>query len=151
MKKILIITLSFFSFFNLFAQNNSEQILGQWMSAENDIKVEVFKQDGAYRAKVIWFSCDSAHKMSDFYDTENPNTALRSRPWLGLQVLNNLHYNGGTEWNNGNIYDPNSGHTFSSVCRMKDDNTLTVRGFWMYEWIGKNMTFRRVDVRQVLK
>jgi uncharacterized protein (DUF2147 family) len=145
MKKIILIFLSFLIFHKGNSQNNSDQILGKWMSAENDLKVEVYKENGQYRAKVIWFVCEAGHLMSEFYDVENPTPSLRNRPWLGLQVLNNLHYNGGTEWNNGYIYDPNSGRTFSSVCRLKDYNTLTVRGFWMYEWIGKNLTFRRVS------
>ncbi len=145
MKKTILIFMSFLIFFKVNSQNNSDQIIGKWMSAENDLKVEVYKENGQYRAKVIWFVCEAGHSMSEFHDTENPTPSLRSRPWLGLQVLSNLHYNGGVEWNNGYIYDPNSGHTFSSVCRLKDYNTLTVRGFWMYEWIGKNLTFRRTD------
>jgi uncharacterized protein (DUF2147 family) len=145
MKNIVTIIISLFLFSTLNAQDNADKILGKWMSAENDLKVEIYKQSGQYHAKVIWFTCDAGHQMSEFFDTENPNKSLRNRPWLGLQVLDNLTYNGGIEWNNGSIYDPNSGHAFSSVCRLQDPNTLTVRGYWLYEWIGKNMTFRRVN------
>jgi uncharacterized protein (DUF2147 family) len=148
MKKIFLILVSVVIFAKANAQNNADQILGKWMSAENDLKVEVFKENGQFRAKVIWFACLAGHTMSEFYDTENPNAALRNRPWLGLQVLNNLSFDGKTEWKNGSIYDPNSGHTFSSVCRLKNANTLTVRGFWMYEWIGKNMTFYKAEESQ---
>jgi uncharacterized protein (DUF2147 family) len=148
-KNTILLFFSLFLMLQMQAQNknndDADKILGKWMSAENDLKVEVFKQNGQYRAKVIWFACEHGIPMQNFQDSNNPNSSLRNRPWLGLQVLDNLHYNGGTEWNNGSIYDPNSGHTFSSVCRLKEYNTLTVRGYWMYEWIGKNLTFYRVN------
>ncbi len=143
---ITIFTLFLSLNLNLFSQNPAPQdaILGKWMNAENDLSVEVYKQNGQFRAKVIWFACVEGKKMSDFYDKKNPNTALRNRPWLGLEVLNNLQYKGGTEWNNGQIYDPNTGYTLRSVCRLENANKLTVRGYWMYEWIGKNLSFNRL-------
>ncbi|MEY4903137.1 MAG: hypothetical protein RLZZ292_952, partial [Bacteroidota bacterium] len=105
MFKYLFLLLNLLFVLNINAQNNnSDQILGKWMSAENDLKVEVFKQNGQYRAKVIWFACEHGIPMKNFYDSNNPDASLRSRPWLGLQVLDGLHYNGSTEWNNGSIY-----------------------------------------------
>lgn len=127
------------------AQNSPQDaILGKWMNANKDLAVEVYKQNEQYRARVIWFACYNNTKMSDYNDTENPNKALRNRPWLGLEVLNSLTYNGGTEWNKGSIYDPNTGHTFSSVCRLENPNKLKVRGYWLYEWIGKSLIFNRM-------
>ena len=115
------------------------------MSSENDLKVEVYQQNGQYKAKVIWFSCLPGEEMKNFYDTENPTVSLRTRPWLGLQVLQNLQFKGNGEWGDGQIYDPNTGHTFSSVCRLQGNNSLDVRGYWMYQWIGKSMKFYRTD------
>jgi uncharacterized protein (DUF2147 family) len=145
MKSIIIFTISCLFCLNVKAQSEADKILGKWMSEANDLKVEIYQQNGQYHAKVIWFKCNAGHQMSEFFDTENPDKALRNRPWLGLQVLDKLRYGGGLEWKNGNIYDPNSGHIFSSVCRLQNTNTLSVRGYWHYEWIGKNMTFTRVN------
>jgi uncharacterized protein (DUF2147 family) len=141
-KNIIIVFVSITTF--LQAQNGSDAILGKWMNVNKDLEVEVYKYNGQYHAKVIWFGCINGSKMSDFYDDKNPNPTLRTRPWLGLEVLNALNYNGGTEWNNGKIYDPNSGYTFSSVCRLENSNKLKVRGYWLYEWIGKSLTFNKM-------
>jgi uncharacterized protein (DUF2147 family) len=143
MKNIFLILLGLLFFFKSHSQNKGDDILGKWMSSANDLKVEVYKENGQYRAKVVWFACKNGHTMSDFYDTKNPNVSLRTRPWLGLQVLDHLDYNGGIEWNNGSVYEPKSGRTFSATCYLHSYNTLTVRGFWMYEWFGKNLMFRR--------
>ena len=143
-----VVTIAFFIGFTLHLQgqnNPQDAILGKWMNTDKDLEVQVYKQSGQYRAKVIWFACTEGLKMSDFYDSKNPNRALRSRPWLGLEVLDALNYNGGTEWNNGKIYDPNTGYTFSSVCRLENWNKLKVRGYWMFEWIGKSLIFNRIS------
>ena len=146
MKTLLKITILLNFMVGLRAQNSTQDaILGKWMNAEKDLAVEVYKQNGQYRAKVIWFVCENGTKMSDFNDKKNPDAALKNRPWLGLEVLNGLFYNGDNEWNKGYIYDPNTGHTFRSICRLENSHTLKVRGYWLYEWIGKNMTFNRMN------
>jgi uncharacterized protein (DUF2147 family) len=129
----------------VYAQNDADKILGKWLNAANDMKVEVYKNNGRYEAKVIWFLCDAGFTMANFYDKKNPNTILRSRPWLGMNVLEGLQFRKRDEWNNGKIYDPNSGHTYSSICHLESDNTLKVRGYWLYEWMGKSLTFYRVN------
>jgi uncharacterized protein (DUF2147 family) len=143
----LTITICFISICisNTYAQYDGDKILGKWMSAAKDMTVEVYKHNGYYQAKVIWFVCDEGFVMSDFKDKKNPNSALRSRPWLGMNVLENLQFKHKNEWGNGKIYDPNSGHTFSSVCHLENGNILKVRGYWLYEWMGKNLTFHRVE------
>ncbi|NJN35076.1 MAG: DUF2147 domain-containing protein [Saprospiraceae bacterium] len=126
-----------------YAQDKSDKILGVWKSSANDMSVEVYKEGELYKAKVVWFACESGYKMSDFFDKKNPKYALRNRPWLGMNVLDNLEYKKVNEWHNGKIYDPNTGRTFSSICRLENDNTLRVRGYWLYEWMGKDLTFFR--------
>jgi uncharacterized protein (DUF2147 family) len=147
MKKVNIIAFILGIVLTLKAQNKDQDaILGKWMNAEKDLAVEIFKLNGAYRAKVIWFECYDGTKMSDYFDKKNPNKALQNRPWLGLEVLSSLSFKGGTEWQNGHIYDPNTGNTFRSVCHLEKDNILKVRGYWMYQWIGKNLIFNRMSV-----
>ena len=130
---------------NTYAQNDADKILGEWINAAKDMKVEVYKNNGRYQAKVIWFLCDAGYTMAHFYDKKNPNKTLRSRPWLGMNVLEDLQFKKQNEWNKGKIYDPNSGQTYSSVCQLEDNNTLKVRGYWLYEWMGKSLVFYRIN------
>ncbi|WP_435357309.1 DUF2147 domain-containing protein [Emticicia sp. SJ17W-69] len=150
-------TLLFISFLLINVQNYSkplrivdnsasDKIIGKWLSEEHDLKVEMYKKNNFYFGKVIWFACiPETPNMEDFKDTENPNPKLRSRKWLGLEVVENLIYNGKSTWENGTIYDPNSGRTYSAVVRLKDPNTLIVRGYWGIELFGKNLEFHRVN------
>ncbi len=142
-KKIVSFLLLSICLSTSYAQENSDKILGIWKSSANDMKVEIFKEGIIYKAKVIWFVCDEGYKMSDFFDKKNPNKSLRTRPWLGMNVLENLKFNKKNEWHNGKIYDPNTGRTFGSLCRLENDNTLRVRGYWLHEFMGKDLTFFR--------
>ena len=125
-------------------QNDANKIVGEWLNSSKDMKVQVFEKNGLYQGKVTWFACDEGFKMSDFKDKKNPNPSMRNRPWLGMQVLENMRFKGNNIWSDGQIYDPNTGHAFDSVCRLEGDDVLSVRGFWLYEWMGKNLKFTRV-------
>lgn len=58
-------------------------------------------------------------------DANNPNPALRSRPYVGLTILTEFK-DGGGDWR-GQIYDPKSGKTYRSILKA-DGNNLAVKG-----------------------
>ena len=124
----------------------SDAILGDWMSVENNLKVHVFKENGQFKATIAWFDENGYKcKMNECTDEMNPDPALRSRKILGLQVLSGLEYDA-TEnmWINGEIYDSNSGDTYDSVVKMPEKDKLYVRGYYLFEWLGKTLEFYRV-------
>ncbi len=127
---------------------NSNQVLGRWMSEGKDLEVEVFKVNDRYAARIVWFECTelSPRPMADHRDLKNPVSGLRNRSWLGMVVVDDLKFDSReNEWSGGNIYDPNSGHTFSSVARMLSPQDMVVRGYWAFEIFGKSLKFSRVE------
>jgi len=145
-----IVLLSCFLLFRttaLSAQTAAEDlILGNWMTTDNLLKVHVYKENGEFKATVVWFQ--DAHykcKMNDCTDENNPDPALRSRKILGMQVLSGLKYDADRNlWVDGKIYDSNSGDTYDSVVTMPSENKLLVRGYYLFEWLGRTMEFYRV-------
>lgn len=142
MKKIACFCLYFCTSWCLLGQKNADLILGNWMNSDNRLKVEVTKNKEEYHAKVVWFTVKPGDNMNRIFDLKNPNPALRSRPWLGMDVLCDLQYVGNV-WKNGTLYDPKSGRTYNATCKLLDKNTLIVRGYYRYGWIGKDLTFYR--------
>ena len=144
--KIFALLSTLFLFINSEPNPTSDQIVGRWMSEQKDLAVEVYKVDGHYAGKVVWFDCSrpGTPPMAEHRDTENPNPRLRSRSWLGMNVLNDLRFNGTDEWNSGTVYDPNSGRTYRTVVRMASPKSIIVRGYWGIEFLGKNMRFNKV-------
>ena len=130
------------------AQNEEDAILGKWESVEKNLIVEVYKQEGTFKAKIVWFydENDTITPIEERLDTENPNKSLRDRKILGLQVLSGLVYNAKQKrWVNGKIYDSSSGRTWSATVWLTDANTLQVRGYYLVRWLGRTLTFTRVS------
>jgi uncharacterized protein (DUF2147 family) len=138
------IFLLIFTYNTTFAQTKSDAIVGMWLSEAKDLKVEVYKQKNQFFGKMVWFDCPPhTPPMEHYRDKANPNPNLRSRAWLGIILLQNLVFDGKTEWENGDVYDPNSGSTYRSKVKLLDTQTLHVRGYIGIPLFGKTMVFRR--------
>jgi len=128
---------------------NSDKIVGEWMSTEdNNLKVEVYKTGNEYRAKIVWFddSDDKSRPMAERCDTKNPDKTLRTRKIIGLQVMQGLVYNADDdEWQGGQIYDASSGKQWNAKAWLTTDGCLKVRGYWHLEFMGQNMCFKKVQ------
>lgn len=126
--------------------HNADEILGKWMTVEHNLEVEVYKQGDNFRAKIIWFKIeDTTRPMNTRQDEKNPNPNLRTRKWLGMEVLHNLKYNADDdEWQDGIIYDAKHGKEWDSIAWINDQGLLKVKGYWIFKWISKTLTFKKV-------
>jgi uncharacterized protein (DUF2147 family) len=119
-------------------------IVGQWISKNKDLKIEVFERNGLYFGKMVWFSVyDKNKSMNDFKDTSNPNKSLKGRNWKDMIVLQNLKYNADGYWSDGDVYDPNSGRTYSSLIKVTGSESIIVRGYVGFEILGKSIEFTK--------
>ncbi len=148
MKYLVIVLSVFFTALSAEAQINPDAIVGRWVALpKKNFIVEVFKSSNQYKAKIAWFkdTDDKSKPMKVRTDEKNPDPALRKRKLIGLEVLNNLVFNPKTnQWESGKIYDAKSGRIWDSSASLAYDGTLQVRGFWHFEFIGRNMSFKRV-------
>ena len=141
----LALTISITSLLCL-GQNNPDAIVGKWITDANNCIVEVYKENAEYKAKVVWFDIKGKQPMNEWYDVKNPDKSLRSRKLLGMEVVNNLHYKqDDNEWADGVIYDATSGKKWDSVVWLTKDNSLKVKGYWLFRWISETRTFRRAE------
>jgi uncharacterized protein (DUF2147 family) len=69
-------------------------------------------------------------------DKNNPDQAKQGQPVLGLEILNGFGFDK-DEWNEGHIYDPESGKTYSCTLSLKDAHTLKVRGYVGISMFGR--------------
>lgn len=91
MKKT-IATLTFsLSIFLTFSQVTPDAILGTWITTARNCKIEVYKQQEEFKAKIVWLEEDENGK-NDYRDGKNPDPALRSRMLVGTDVVDGLHY-----------------------------------------------------------
>ena len=124
-----------------------DAILGKWMTTENNLEVEVYKKDNNYLAKIIWFQLDDhLRPINTVLDEKNPDPKLRTRKWLGMEVLRKLKYNADeNEWEGGIIYDAKHGKEWNSIVWINSQGLLKVKGYWLFRWISQTLTFKKVE------
>ncbi|HPX05790.1 MAG TPA: DUF2147 domain-containing protein [Tenuifilaceae bacterium] len=121
------------------------KILGTWITQDGDSKVTI-KQDqsGKFYGEIIWLK-DPNKNGKPKVDDKNPEASMRNRQILGLRILSGFTFDkGDSQWEDGTIYDPKSGKTYS--CKMwfeKDPKTLHVKGFIGVSLIGKEVKWTR--------
>lgn len=147
MKYFFLICL-FTSNFTAGVQQKADAITGKWMSTENNLEVEVFRQNAEYKARLLWFddSDDKTKPMASRLDEKNHDKTLRSRKLLGIEVLHGLQYNkDDDEWQGGIIYDSSSGKNWDAKAWINTEGVLKVRGYWNIPLLGETMSFKRVQ------
>ena len=123
----------------------SDRILGKWVASDKKLIVQVYKDRGQFRAKIIWFNDDPSKPMEDWRDKHNPDPALRSRRIVGLEILSGLKYDTGSHtWEGGKIYDAQHGKYWDAAGYIDKDGSLKVKGYWHIKLIGRTMVFNRV-------
>ncbi|MES2276407.1 MAG: DUF2147 domain-containing protein [Bacteroidota bacterium] len=130
--------------FNIAAKAQTDPIEGLWYNAEKTGKVEIKKDaSGHFNGKVVWLKeplKDGKPKL----DEMNTDEKLRSRPRLGLPVLNGFVKDGDKKYTDGTIYDPLNGKTYS--CKMTyKGKSLDIRGYIGISLFGRTTTWTRVE------
>src|SRR5688572_6824534 len=115
------------------------QLIGVWESEEKNLQIEMFEIDGEFFGRMIYFKCSTDEVMRTLKDIENPDKDLTKRHLLGLTLVTDLAYQGDNIWDDGKIYDPNSGRTFEARIQLTGPQSAIVRGYWKYRWIGRSM------------
>ena len=125
---------------------NSELICGTWLEEKKQSHIEIYKtNNGEYEGKIIWLAEPLDENGEMKRDKENPNKALREQTIKGLTILKNLEYLKKNEWSNGTIYDARSGKTYSLNANLQDSNTLFMRGYIGFSFIGRTTTWTRIS------
>jgi uncharacterized protein (DUF2147 family) len=127
--------------------SEGDDILGEWLTANNKSKVVIYKCGSRYCGKIIWLK-EPIYKSSDpesgkaKRDRNNPNPARQNDSIIGLKLLWSFNYEDGA-WENGRIYDPENGKTYKCIIKMQG-NQLKVRGYIGFSLIGRTTLWQRV-------
>lgn len=131
--------------FKAFSQNKADDILDVWMTGGKEpAKIQIFKSGEKYYGKIIWLK-NPTENGKQRTDVNNPEQAKRNSPIVGLVILTGFRFDGDDEWKGGDIYDPESGKTYSSYMYLKDNNTLKVRGYVGVSLFGRTETWTRTN------
>ncbi len=145
---ILAIILAAFYALPASAQIKGDDILGVWLNEDKDAHTKIEKRGDKYFGNIIWLKNPIDEETGKAkLDDENPDEKLQKRPVMGLELLKDFEFDGDDEWEDGDIYDPKSGKTYSCWMKFTDDskNELKVRGFIGISLLGRTTYWTRVE------
>jgi uncharacterized protein (DUF2147 family) len=118
--------------------------VGVWLHDNKRIEIEITPCGETLCGKLVWFKRPNDAQGLPLVDLNNPDSALRARPLIGLVVLNGLRRTGENTWENGSIYDPDDGATYNASMSMQDDGALQVRAYVLMPMLGKTFVWTRM-------
>ncbi|WP_304235533.1 DUF2147 domain-containing protein [Jiulongibacter sediminis] len=139
MKKLgLILALMAFTCVS-YAQSITE---GTWWNEEKTSRVQFYEQGGKIYGKIVWLE-EPTENGKPRVDKNNPKEALKTKPLMGLVFLKGFEKDGDKSWEDGTIYDPRNGKTYSSEMTLVSADQLDVRGYIGISLIGRTSEFTR--------
>ncbi|MEM8930643.1 MAG: DUF2147 domain-containing protein [Acidobacteriota bacterium] len=124
----------------------ADGVVGTWLTENDDAKIEITTCGEQLCGHLVWMQEPNEPDGSPKVDDENPEVSLRDRPLLGLQLLSNFPVEPQKRdvWEDGNIYDPESGRTYSARLTLKGDE-LRLRGYLGISLLGRTSVWTRTE------
>jgi uncharacterized protein (DUF2147 family) len=126
--------------FSITAKAQTDQIEGLWYNDVKSGKIEITRQ---FYGKVVWLKEPNEFGKPKV-DRLNEDPKLRTRPRLGLPVLNDFVKDGDNKYDDGTIYDPLNGKTYSCKITYKGKE-LDIRGYIGISLFGRTTTWTRAE------
>lgn len=127
---------------------NPDAIVGVWKTGEGTAMVRIYKNGDKYQGKIVWLKePNDPETGKPKIDKNHPDESVRSRPILGLINVWGFVHKGENVWEEGNIYDPKNGNTYSCTIKLDNPNALEVRGYIGVSLIGRTDVWTRQVAR----
>jgi uncharacterized protein (DUF2147 family) len=143
-KSFFIFFLLIFAYSIILKAEKADDIVGQWYTENNESLVEIFKNNGKFYGKIIWLKEPNRNGKPKL-DEKNPDDKLKERPIIGLLILKDFVFDGSDEWNDGKIYDPKSGKTYSCYIKFEAKDKLKIRGYIGISLLGRTTYWTRKE------
>jgi len=141
---LLVISMTFVN--SVKAQGKPDKIVGYYLTYDDETgaeksQVQIFKStNGKYYGKIVWLKEPNKNGKPKV-DDKNPEVKLQNRPVMNLEILKGFSFDkSNEEWNDGSIYNPSSGKTYSCYINFESANKIKIRGFIGASWMGLGKT-----------
>jgi uncharacterized protein (DUF2147 family) len=152
MKKIIyLFSLLLFTSFgsSLKAQDVAgDAIIGVWESGSGKARVNIIKSGNYYYGRIVWLREPLNEEGKPKVDKNNPDETLRKTPLLGMRMLASFEYKGDNLWEDGTIYDPESGSPYNCKISLEDKSTMNIRGFVGISAFGRTDVWKRLELKK---
>lgn len=117
--------------------------VGLWKNEDGTF--EIFESEGKLSGKIFSMPEPRTPEGKEKTDIHNPDPSKRERKIIGLVFMSGFTRKSDTRWENGTIYDPKSGNTYSCVMELKGPEKIKLRGFIGIPLIGRTEVWMRAQ------
>ncbi|MEO3434925.1 DUF2147 domain-containing protein [Inquilinus sp. CAU 1745] len=115
-------------------------IAGYWATGTEGVIVQIEPCGGSVCGKLVTLRPGGLTE-----DRHNEDEALQDRPLCNLVILQGFSQESPTEWVSGEVYDPESGNTYSGSMTLESADTLDLRGYVGIPLFGRTETWTRTE------
>jgi uncharacterized protein (DUF2147 family) len=123
---------------------DENKIIGKWLNEKNSAVISIDQKNGIASGTIIWLKEQSAEGQV-LLDLKNPDPLKRSIPILRMKILNDANATKNDKWENGRIYDPESGNTYRCTIVIEGDKVLKLRGYVGTPLIGRTVIWKSIS------
>lgn len=123
---------------------SADDIAGKWINPSGEGQIQIYKKGNLFFGKLIWLKFPNDEVTGKpKTDIKNPEPGMHTHPILGLEILKNFTHQENAVYEDGTIYDPKNGKTYS--CKMTlAANKLKIRGYIGISLLGRTEVWTRV-------
>ena len=122
---------------------DSASPIGFWKGQDGTF--EMFESEGKLSARIVALNEPKTAQGNEKTDIYNPDPKKRSHPIIGLVFISGFTKKSDTRWENGTVYDPKSGRTYSCFMELQGPDKIKVRGFIGIALMGRNYIWTRAN------
>jgi uncharacterized protein (DUF2147 family) len=115
---------------------------GLWRVEGGDAVVEIAPCGDSVCGRIVWMAEPNLASGEPKRDQRNEDPARRDRPVCGMQMIGGFEQDGPGEWENGEIYNPRNGKTYSADMAVRGE-TLRLRGYVGVPLFGETQVWTR--------
>ena len=116
----------------------AEDAFGTWKHPDNGSHISIYQCGGGLCAKVVKVA-DPSRK-----DDKNPDEKLRTRPVVGVVIMNGAKKSGDKSWA-GKLYNTQDGQTYNGTVTVVSKSTLKLEGCVLGGLVCQGPTWTRIN------
>jgi uncharacterized protein (DUF2147 family) len=123
--------------------------VGDWLTEKQSGLIEIYRCTGGDTlcGRLVWFRIRPDDPNPQALDLNNPDPSQRNQPLCGFTFMVGFKPDGSNRWDDGAIYDPDSGKTYHATMKLRDDGTLDLHGYIGISLIGRSEIWTRYTDR----
>ena len=118
---------------------------GRWLTEKKHGIIEIYRcgADGTLCGRLVWFQIEPDDPNKQGLDVHNPDPARRNRSLCGVVFMTGFKPAEANAWEDGALYDVETGKSYGGTITMQPDGTLRLRGYIGTPLLGRDTIWTR--------